>query len=234
MRTHLQHHDAGALIGDFPLMPGDFPLLAKILLNLVGQDEAVHGQGGEDNADIEQRVDIDKGVYEQRNGHRQQCRKKTLVGFAGKMFPAADRACEIQQHGQSHRQQQKRVQRPAEILPVRRDIAEAACERGGRNQDKIYGPKDGHSPEEPAVPYVFSAAVQQIDRQHGQGQREKKRFQNQQENDRRNRNRVTEQERFKQGGKAVQHQDSKKKQEETFAPAVNAGHDDGEPQCQHA
>ena len=70
MRTHLQHHDAGALIGDFPLMPGDFPLvpgdfplLREVLLNLVGQDEAVHGQRGEDNADIKQCVDIDKGVY---------------------------------------------------------------------------------------------------------------------------------------------------------------------------
>ena len=53
MWTHLQHHDAGAFMGDFPLLPGillllpdDFLLLPAVLFNLIGQDEAVHGQCG--------------------------------------------------------------------------------------------------------------------------------------------------------------------------------------------
>ena len=67
IRSHLEHHDIGALISDFPLLQGDFSLLfsnfpflqddfllaALILLDLIGQDEAVHGQSGENSADVD-------------------------------------------------------------------------------------------------------------------------------------------------------------------------------------
>lgn len=77
--AHLQHHNAGALMGnflllegnfpllerDFLVLEGDFPLMAAVLFNLVGQDEAVHGQGGEDIAD----VDEGEKVEEQLRDH---------------------------------------------------------------------------------------------------------------------------------------------------------------------
>ena len=54
--SHLQHHDAGALMGDFPL-------LAHILLDLVEKDDAEHGKGREDEAGEDQLREIPKCMY---------------------------------------------------------------------------------------------------------------------------------------------------------------------------
>ena len=91
MRPHLQHHDTGAFMGDFFLLLGDFLLLVSnlfllpgnflvlpddfllmtaVLLDLIGQDEAVHGQRGEDVAEVYEREDIGEQVYGQRDHDR--------------------------------------------------------------------------------------------------------------------------------------------------------------------
>ncbi len=75
VRPHLQHHDAGALMGDLPL-------LVHVLFHLIGQDEAVHGQGGEDRADVDQRVDVDENMYEHRDRHGQLGDEQAQPGFA--------------------------------------------------------------------------------------------------------------------------------------------------------
>ena len=42
MRPHLQHHDVGSLPGDFPLLLSNFLLVVEVLIDLIGQDQAVH------------------------------------------------------------------------------------------------------------------------------------------------------------------------------------------------
>ena len=74
MRTHLQHGDAGALIRDFPLM-------LQILLDLIRQDEAVHGQSREDITDIEEQEDINEHQHDQSGYHRQYGGEKAVKCF---------------------------------------------------------------------------------------------------------------------------------------------------------
>ena len=99
MRPHLQNHDAGALIGDFPLLLSDFPLLlgeflllAAILFNLVGQDESVHSKCREGIADVKERCGIDKQHHDQRGYHRQLGDNEADRGFMGHLRPASQRA----------------------------------------------------------------------------------------------------------------------------------------------
>ena len=95
VRSHLQHHDAGALIGDLHLLPGDFPLAAQVLIDLIVQYESVHGQGGEGVADIEDKGGFSEKLYDHSGCHRYQCDEKTQKGFATKLLSASDRPCEI-------------------------------------------------------------------------------------------------------------------------------------------
>ena len=118
------------LVGDFPLLIrdlalliGDLPLAAQVLLNLIGQNKAVHGQGGENEADVEKRVNIEEYLYEQRKRHRQDGDEKAEEDFTGKPIAAFHRAGQREQQDQDQRQQQKRVQGPAVVLPFR-------CDRG--------------------------------------------------------------------------------------------------------
>ena len=58
MRSHLQHHNAGSLVGDFQLLPDDFLLLAAILLDLIGQNETIHSKCGENIANVNERKNV--------------------------------------------------------------------------------------------------------------------------------------------------------------------------------
>ena len=109
VRPHLENHNAGPLIGKLLLLPGDFPLAVQILIDLIGKDETVHGQGGEDDADIDQRIDFDEHLQCPGDRYRQHGGEKAEKCLAGKLIPAFYHSCEIQQYGCDHRQQQKRV-----------------------------------------------------------------------------------------------------------------------------
>ena len=74
VRTHLQHRDAGALICDFPLM-------LQILLDLIRQDEAVHGQCREDVTDIEEQEGFNEHQHDQSGCHRQYGGKEAAKCF---------------------------------------------------------------------------------------------------------------------------------------------------------
>jgi len=227
VRPHLQDHNAGTLMGNLPL-------LAQIPLDLIGQDEAVHRQDGEDETDVEEREDIDEHLHEQRDRHRQRGDEETEEGFVGKPRSPSHRTREIEQQDRDQRQQPKRVQGLAAKLPVRRDMVITADERGGACKlDKIDCPQAKHGVKELTPAYVFSAAVQQIHRQHRQRQRKEQRFQRQHEIDCLVRDGIVIEDRFKEAGKATQHKSDKIAQEEAFAPAVDPRHDGGDPPSQH-
>ena len=83
VRAHLQHHDAGALVGDFLLLGGDFSLVAQIPLSLIGQNETVHGQGKDHNAGVDQRKNFHEELYMHCECYRKQSNEKVQVDFPG-------------------------------------------------------------------------------------------------------------------------------------------------------
>ena len=123
MRPHLQHHNIDVLIGDLPLV-------ALILLDLIGQDEAVHDQGRNDIADIDEWKNVKKYLQDQRERHRQQGGEEAKEHLSGKVRSASYRACQIERQDCDQRQQQKRVERPAVILVIHRVMGENAKEQG--------------------------------------------------------------------------------------------------------
>ena len=80
--------DLPLLIGNLPLLIGDFLLLPTVLLDLIGQDEAVHGQRGKDVAYIDERKDVDEQRYDHRDRDRQYGDEEGKKDFAGKPLPA--------------------------------------------------------------------------------------------------------------------------------------------------
>ena len=227
VRPHLQDHDAGALIRNLLLMP-------QVLFDLVGQDDAVHGESGKDDADVNQRVDICKQMHGQRSGHGQLSDEKAQPGFPGKASSAHDRTGQIAQHEQGQGQYQKRIQRTAGELTVRGQFAETADERGTDNQNGIDGPQNHHDKKESGGAEIFSGAVQQINGQHGYRQRKQQGFQSQPEDHGLSGKGITLKNHFQEGGKADQHQNDKVRPEEMLAPPADAGHDDNKPETQPA
>ena len=114
-----------------------FTLAAAILLDLIGQDEAVHGQGGKDIADIDERENVSEQLHGQCGCNWQDGDEKSEKDLAGKPLPALDRPHERKQQGSNDRHQRKRVQGAAEILIVRCDIDETVDERETDKQDNI-------------------------------------------------------------------------------------------------
>ena len=126
MRPHLQDHDAGAfmrdlllLSGNFLLLPENLPLLMFVLLNLVGQNETVHGQCGEDIADVNEGENIHEQMDGECGGCWQEGNEKSEKNLAGKLSAALYRASNINQQGGNERNQGKRIQRTAGILICR-------------------------------------------------------------------------------------------------------------------
>ena len=107
MRPHLQHHDTGALIGDFQLV-------APVLFDLLGQGKAVHGQGGKDIGNVDEREDIDKQQRRHGGRDRHNSNKKTEKCSAGNLLPALNRSCKIEQQDRDQRQQDQRIQGTAD------------------------------------------------------------------------------------------------------------------------
>ena len=223
----MKHHDAGALLGNLPL-------LAKILLNLIGEDKTVHGQSSEDRTDIKEQKRIGKHLYQHRDCHRQQGDKKAQIDLAGQEPSPPDRSRVIEQHDRDCRQQHKRVPGPPLILSVRCDEEKSVVEEAAYDQKKIDGPQPEHSLKEPAFPHVFSAAVQQQNRQHRQRQRQEQAFRDNHEANRRARGGIETQDNISQHSTVVQNKNDKKAPEEALVPAIDPGHDGGEPQPQHA
>ena len=222
---HLQHHDAGALLGDLPL-------LAKILLDLIGQDETVHGQGGEHHADVKEQERIDKRLYQQRDRHRQQGDEKAQIDLAGQKPPPPDHSREIEQQNRNYRQQHKRIPGPPVNLPVRCDKVKCVDDEAARGQDGIDGPQAGHCLQEPGFPHVLSAAVQQQNRHHRHRQRQQQTFQNLHEADHRARGGGCAQGNIRQDRADAQDKHEKKAAEKAPVPAIDTGHNGGEPQPQ--
>ena len=150
MWTHLQDHDAGPLISDFTLLPGNFPLAAEILLDLVRQYECVHGQGGKGDADIDERVNFKKHLCDKRGCNRQHGDNETEKGFMRKKIPAFYRSRKIEKHDYCHRQQHKRIKSPAEVPQIRGNMIEITDKHRADCQEKKYYPKDEYRMKKPA------------------------------------------------------------------------------------
>ena len=83
VRPHLQHHDAGALMGDLSL-------LAQILLDLIRQDDAEHRKRADDDADGEQLKYRDKEMDEHGGHDREQSDEEGEKASSGQPVPPAD------------------------------------------------------------------------------------------------------------------------------------------------
>ncbi len=158
------------------MLPDDHLLAAAVLFDLIGQDETVHSQCGADVADIDKRKDIDEQMRNQRDHNRQYGDEKGEKDLAGKPLPASDCSHQIEQLYRNQRQQGERVQGAAIILVFRRDIEKALDKHGARIHDKQESPHAKHDVKQLARAHAFTAAVQQVNRQHGQRQREQKGF----------------------------------------------------------
>ena len=234
MRPHLRDHDTGLLIGDFLLLQGNFPLMAQVLLHLLGQDQPVHGHGGDNNADIDQRENIDKQVRDQSNGHRQDRNEVAEEGSAGKLLPAPYGAREIEKQDDEDRQRNKRVQGSAEIQPFRRNRGKTVHRDGADKHNHIGGPQAEDGVQEPGRAEVFPAAVQQVNRQHRHRHRKKQGFKKENGINDRHRGTIILDDHFEDTEKHVYHQHDKIAFEEAPVPAVGPGHDPGEPQPHQA
>ena len=112
MRPHPQYHDFGALVGYLPLLSGDFlllygnfPLETQVLLDLIRQDNTVHGQSGDDVADADKGENLDKQLHDHRGRYRQDGDEESQKGFAGKQFPSPDCYRKIEKQDNDGRQQ---------------------------------------------------------------------------------------------------------------------------------
>ena len=152
------------------MLPDDFLLPAAVLLNLIGQDEAVHGQCGKDVTKVYEWEDIDEQLHGKRHRHRQYGDEESKKYFTGKPLPAFNNACEMKQQGCNDRYQRKRVQRTAEILVSRCDINETVDEQDAGKQDKANCPQAKHGVKEPAPVQIFITVMQHIYSLHKQRQ----------------------------------------------------------------
>ena len=117
-------------------------------------------------------------------------------------------------------------------MPVRMNNDKTVMEQVADKHDKINSPQAEHDSEEPALPYIFTAVVQQINRQHGHGQREEQAFHRQYKIHRRARYGKIVNGYFREAEKTAQYEDDKISQEEALAPTVNPGNDGSEPHAQ--
>ena len=141
MRPHLQHHDIDALPGDFPLLLGNSLLVAEVLLDLIRQDEAVHDEGGEDVADVEEQYSIDEQIQNQCGRHRRLGDDQAKESFTGQPCAAPNCSCEIEQQNRDYRYRNKWVQRTVVILVFRCDINETVGKQGAHKHEKGDSPQ---------------------------------------------------------------------------------------------
>lgn len=76
----------------------NFLLIAKILLNLLREHEAVHDQSGKHIADVDYRQDIDEHLHDKRYRQRYHADMESYEHLMGKLFPALYQAFKIEQH----------------------------------------------------------------------------------------------------------------------------------------
>jgi len=112
---------------NFLLLQNDF-LLAAILIDMIGQDEAVHDQCRQGKAEINNLKNVSKEQYDQRDHNRQKGNETCEKDFTGKTLSVFDRPDEIDEQDSERQQQEKRVQGSAVILIFRCDIEETIDE----------------------------------------------------------------------------------------------------------
>jgi len=98
VRTHLKHHDAGPLVGDFPL-------LAHILVNLVIYNNGKHGKCGENHANEDYHWNKEEGVGNKGSRHRQQMGKKGPIVFFWQAVAPLDYTGQIKNQQNDHASQ---------------------------------------------------------------------------------------------------------------------------------
>ena len=147
VRPHLQHHNAGALIGNLRLLSGNLCLLSGVfllpsdfLLYLIRHDKTIHGQSGEDDAAVQKQESISEKQHSQSYRKRHYGDKETKIGFSGETLPVFYSPCKIQQHDNYQRQDQKRIRSFTIILSVRCHISESADKRRSHNHCHIDPP----------------------------------------------------------------------------------------------
>ena len=91
MRTHLQHHDAGALVGDLPL-------LAQILFDLIRQYDAKHRKSADDDTDDEQFKYGGEKMDARGDHHWEQSDEKGDIASLGQPVPPVDHADKVENH----------------------------------------------------------------------------------------------------------------------------------------
>jgi hypothetical protein len=240
VRPHLQHHDAGTLLRDFLLLPGDFLLLpddfllaAAVLLYLIGQNEAVYSQCGEDMTEPKERQEIDEQQHSYRDRDREYGDEESEKDFPGKPLPALYYPSEREKLDRDQLQQNELVQGAAVILVFQCEIKETFEERGAYECEKQDGIQGKHGVKEPARTQIFPTAVQQISCLHGQRHREQQRFQKQQKNKYPPRNSIILEDHLHDAGQADEHKNDKIAQEKSPAPAIELREDGSEPQSHH-
>ena len=161
VRPHLQHHDAGTLMGNLPL-------LAQVLLDLALQDNDVHRNCRNTDADVYEQIDRDKQMDEQGGRKRNQRGEQRIIDFFWHPVPSADYAFQIQKHDHNQGHNQQRVQGAALIQALRCIIVKPVCGQGGIQQNEKDAPDSCHDAEKLALSPLFPAVMQQEDGRHGQ------------------------------------------------------------------
>ena len=134
VRPHLQHHDAGALMGNFPL-------LSHILFNLVAQDNTKHRKHGETQAEDNEQGNIDNRMDKRSNRHRQQVNQERDIVFIRQSIPPADHACQVEKHNCSKGSHKQRMPGTADKLVIRGNVIQEGRTLGNSQQDEVYTPQ---------------------------------------------------------------------------------------------
>lgn len=111
----MQHHDAGTLMGNFPLLP-------YMLLDLVEQDNTKHRKHGENLADDNEQGHKDNRMDERSNRHRQQVDQEGDIVFIGQPVPPLDHAGQVEEHNRSEGSRQQRMPGTADKLIIRCNV----------------------------------------------------------------------------------------------------------------
>ena len=130
----MQHHDAGALMGNFPL-------LSHILLNLVAQDNTKHRKHGETQAEDNKQGHIDNRMDKRCNRHRQQVNQERDIVFIRQSIPPADHACQVEKHNCSKGSHKQRMPGTADKLVIRGNVIQEGRTLGNSQQDEVYTPQ---------------------------------------------------------------------------------------------
>ena len=225
MGPHLQHHDAGTLVGDFPL-------LAHMLFNLVVQDNAEQGKRRENHTDEEEQRDEDKCVDDPGSRQREQIDEEGRIVFGGQTAAPPDDTAQIKEHEQDHGRHQQGMPGTADILVIGCNVVQESRALGDSQQDKVRDPKYEGSTEQYAPLPSFSASVQQERCEHGYLQGEEEIFKIDGNSFCCRHVRFFPYQAINEKGRHAQHKRCKKACEEAPVPSVCARHDGSNHQSQ--